>query len=122
MTNTDDDRSASYFSTGDVTGTGIVIGNESSVVIRQSPQLMQPELIRSLDKFVELLEQYEGSIEDASGVRESVMEVQQEIGKPMPRWAFVRTLLKGIAASVAGVATLTDAIVNVLTIASKAPH
>jgi hypothetical protein len=122
MTKRGDGSSISHFITGDVSGTGIVIGNESSVVIGQSPEPMQPELIRSLDKLIELLEQYESSIEDEPGLRESIMEARREIGKPMPRWAFVRTLLRGIAASVAGVSALTDAVGNILTIVSKASH
>lgn len=122
MKNADYSSSNSYISTGDVAGTGIVIGNGSSVNIGQSPEPTQPELIRSLDELIALLGQYEGSIEDESGLRESIMEARREIGKPTPRWAVVRTLLRGIAAGVTGVAALTDAVGNILAIVSKASH
>jgi hypothetical protein len=102
-----------------VQGTGIVIGDGSSVVIGQSPSPMPSELLRKLDEFLDLLANHEGSIEGASDVRESVMEVQREAAEASPRWAVVRILLGGIAASVNGVATLAGAINNILEVVGR---
>jgi hypothetical protein len=122
MKSTGDGSSTSYFRTGNISGTGIVVGNGSSAVVGQLPDPEHPELIDGLNNLIELLAQHKDSVEDESGLRESIVEARQEVEKPTPRWAFVRTLLKGVAASVTGVQALTDAVGNILTIVSKIAH
>jgi hypothetical protein len=119
----DNSGSASYRNIGDVTGTGIVIGDgsSSSVVIGQSLSPIQTELSEKLDDFMDLLTRHEDSVEDARGMRESLVEAQREARQPSPRWPVVRTLLRGIAASVSGVVALTDAMNNILTIIGRLP-
>ena len=121
MTSRDDASSVSYNKIGDVTGTGIVIGDgsSSSVTIGQSLSPIQIELSGKLDEFMGLLAQHERSVDDAAGVRESLMKAQREAGEPSPKWPIVRTLLRGIAASVNGVAVLTEAINNILVIVAR---
>lgn len=121
MTSKDDASSVSYNKIGDVTGTGIVIGDgsSSSVVIGQWLSPVQIELSRRLDEFMDLLAHHERSMDDAVGVRKSLMEAQREAGDPSPRWPIVRTLLRGIAASVNGVGVLTEAINNILVIVAR---
>jgi hypothetical protein len=99
--------------TGDVNGLGIVIGHDSSVTIGQALPPAQREAVAMLEDFVRLLGSFEGSVPDASDIREAAEAARVEAGEPSPRWGAVRGLLRGIAASVAGVAALTDAIKNV---------
>jgi hypothetical protein len=74
-----------------------------------------------LDEFMDLLGRYEGSVDDAQGVRASVMEVQREATEPAPRWPIICTLLRGVASSVGGVAALTEAINSILTLLGRIP-
>jgi hypothetical protein len=116
MTGKGDSGSSKSYGNITAQGTGIVIGDGSSAVVWHSPSPMQTELLRKLDDFMGLLARYEGSLEDASEVRESLMEAQREAAEPSPRWPVVRTLLRKIAVSVRRVATLTDAINGILEI------
>jgi len=106
------DRSrASGINVGDVQGTGIVIGHGSSASVNQLPE--QRHAAALLDEFIQLLARYEGSVADAAGVRESVTAAKAELAEPSPRWQAVRGLLRGIAAGVAGVSVLAEAVNNI---------
>lgn len=113
MTPEASERPHSRIKTGDVQGVGIVIGDGSSVNVGQSLPLAQREVIETLDEFLDLLDSCTGSVPDALDVRQSAQAAKAEAEESSPRWGIVRGLLKGIAASVAGVASLTDAIRNV---------
>jgi hypothetical protein len=67
-----------------------------------------------LDEFLRLLASYESSVPDASDIREAAKAAKAEAAEPSPRWHVVRGLLRGIAAGVADVSTLANAINNVL--------
>jgi hypothetical protein len=95
-------------------GTGIVIGDGSSVVVQYSLPPMQSELLGKIDAFMDLLARHEGSLENPSDVRESVMAARREAAESAPKWSVVRALLRGIAVSVGRVASLTDAINGIL--------
>lgn len=99
--------------TGDVRGRGIVIGHGSSASVGQALPPTQAQAIAMLDEFVRLLDSFESPVPDASDIREAAEAVKAEAEEPSPRWGIVRSLLKGIAASVAGVSALTDAIKNI---------
>lgn len=119
MTGKDDSGNSVSYRNIRARGTGIVIGDGSSVVMGQSLSPMQSELLGKLDEFMDLLAHHEDLIEDASDVSESLMAAQREAAKPSPRWPVVRTMLRGIAASVSRVATLTDAINSILEIVGR---
>jgi len=108
--------SSKYYRNVTAQGTGIVIGDGSSVVIGHSPPPMQAELLGKLDDFMDLLARHEGALEDPSDVRESLMEARHEAAEPSPRWTAVRALLGHIADSVKRVAILTDAINGIIEI------
>lgn len=120
---TSSDNSVSY-RVGDVTGTGIVIGNHSSssVITGQTLSPMQIELSRKLEEFIDLLASHESSVQDAPDVRQSLLKVQREVGVAEPRWGTVRKRLSGIAASVGGVAALTEAMNNILALLGRIPR
>ena len=107
--------------TGDVHGLGIVIGHDSSVTVGQLPPA-QEKAVEMLEDFVRLLGLFEGAVPDASDIREAAEAAKVEAGEPSPRWGAVRGLLRGIAASVAGVAALTDAIKNVQDLVTHLPR
>ena len=102
---------ASNISVGDVHGTGIVIGHESSVSVNQLPAQRDAAVL--LDEFIQMLARHEGSVTDAAGIRESAAAAQAELAEPSPRWQVVRGLLRGIAAGVAGVSALAEAVNNI---------
>lgn len=99
--------------TGDVSGSGIVIGHGSSASVGPAMPPAQQEAIELLGGFVRLLDSFEGAVPDESDVREAAEAAKAEAEEPSPRWGVVRGLLTGIAAAVAGVASLTDAIRNI---------
>jgi hypothetical protein len=116
MISKDESASSKCYRNITAQGTGIVIGDGSSVVIGHSPPPMQVELLRKLDDFMDLLARHEGVLEDPSDVRESLIEAQHEAAAPSPRWTVVRALLGRIADSVRRVATLTEAINGIIEI------
>lgn len=99
--------------TGDVRGSGIVIGHGSSASVGQTLPPAQHETIAMLEEFVRLLGSFENAVPDASDIREAAEAAKAETKRPSPRWGVVLGLLRGIAAGVAGVSALTDAIKNI---------
>lgn len=106
-------RPASGINVGDVHGTGIVIGNESSVSIETDRSTAQRDAAAMLDEFMRLLEVHQSSVADVADIRESAAVARAELAEPSPRWHVVRSLLRGAAAGVTGVSALTEAINNV---------
>jgi hypothetical protein len=98
--------------TGDVSGSGIVIGHGSSASVGARPPAQQ-EAIELLGGFVRLLDSFEGDVPDVSDVRDAAEAAKAEAEGPSPRWGVVRGLLMGVAAAVASVASLTDAVRNI---------
>jgi len=102
---------ASGINVGDVQGTGIVIGHRSSASVNQLPE--QRDAAALLDVFIQLLASHESSVADAAGVRQSAAAAKAELAERSPRWQMVRGLLRGIAAGVAGVSVLAEAVNNI---------
>ena len=98
---------------GDVSGSGIVIGHCSSASVGLGLPSAQRDAIELLGEFIRLLDSFEDAVPDAADVHEAAEAAKAEAEKPSPRWGAVRGLLKGIAASVAGISALTDAIRNI---------
>jgi hypothetical protein len=106
------DRSrTSNISVGDVHGTGIVIGHGSSASVNQLT--VQRDAATLLDEFIQLLARHESTVADAAGIGESAAAAKAELAEPSPRWPVVRGLLRGIAAGVAGVSVLAEAVNNI---------
>jgi hypothetical protein len=119
VTRGSDSGSMSYFSVGDITGSSdVVIGNNSAIVKGGFLPQVRHDLLGKLDEILSLLDDHAGSVADAAGVREAIEEAESEVRKPSPRWSIVRTLLRGVAVPVAGVAALTEVVNNVLEIVS----
>ncbi len=98
---------------GDIANSvGIAIGEGASASVNQSSPPTQEELIGLLDEFIRSLGSYDDTLFNSHSIRESAIAARTEAARPSPRWRVIRRLLKGIAASVSGVATLTDAINN----------
>lgn len=93
--------------------TGIAIGDGAHASVIQPQPHMRDELSALLDEFMHSLERYGDAIGDAERVRKSVLDARAEVARPSPKWQAVRQTLTRIAASVAGVAALTDAINNI---------
>lgn len=105
---------------GDIQGSsGIVIGCGSSAAVNQPQSSAQEEVGALLDDFIRSLGIYIDSLDDAQGVYRSAETARAEIARPYPKWPAVRRLLTTIAASVAGVAALTDAISNMQAIVAR---
>jgi hypothetical protein len=111
MKDQQDGSRTSNISTGDIHGTGIVIGHGSSASVNQPPE--QRDAAALLDEFIQLLARYGGSVADAASIRESAAAAKAELAEPSPRWQVVRGLLRGIAAGVAGVSVLAEAVNNI---------
>lgn len=118
----DEKRQAARINVGNIENSyGVAIGDDNVVKIGSSaaPPALS-DLHAALERLLELLDSHKDAVEDAAGVRESVIEAKCEIEKPSPRLSIVRTLLAGIKASVAGVATLTEAINNIQVLVNHA--
>ena len=99
---------------GDIqNSTGIAIGHRTYVAVNQPRPSAQDEVSALLDDFIRSLGLYGDSLGDAQGVRQSAAAARAEVARPSPKWQAVRRMLTTIAAGVAGVAALTDAINNI---------
>lgn len=113
--------SASRINVGDVQGTGIVIGHGSSASVNLQQPAVQRDAAALLDEFIRLLANHESSVADAEDMRESAAAARAELAKPSPRWPIIRGLLRGIAAGVAGVSALAEAVNNIQTLVAHLP-
>lgn len=118
---TSSEKGPSPIRTGNIAGIGITIGHHSSTSVNVGGQPEQAQAATRLDEFLELLAEHEDDVPDAGSARECAAAAKDELAAPAPRWSMVRGLLKGAAAGVAGVAALTDAISNILTLISHFP-
>ena len=104
-------------STGDVTGVGIVIGNESQVVNVAAGTLVLPpaasEALRALEAFTRLLAEHDSEVPDPNQVRESADALKTEVRKKRPNKLLLFSVLEGIATRVAGIAALAEAAARV---------
>jgi hypothetical protein len=116
-----DRRATPGINVGDVQGTGIVIGHGSSASVKVHQPPAQPDVAALLDEFIGLLARHQDSVADAADIRESAATARAELAKPSPRWGVVRGLLKGIAAGVAGVSVLAEAVNNIQTLVAHLP-
>jgi hypothetical protein len=121
MTDSTERPSDHGISTGDVQGTGIVIGHHSSASVVQSLSPAQQQVAAMLGEFIKILAEHEGSVPDAADVRESALAARRETQQPSPRWPLVRTWVKGIQASVAGVSTLAATVAKIQAILDYFP-
>jgi hypothetical protein len=121
MTDRQNRHPASGISVGDVQGTGIVIGHESSASVNLEQISVQRDAAELLDEFIQLLASHESSVADAAGIRESAAAARAEVAEPSPRWQVVRGLLRGIAAGVAGVSALAEAVNNIQALIAHLP-
>jgi hypothetical protein len=114
------DRGKNYrtsgISVGDIQGTGIVVGDGSSASVNLHQTSSQHEAATLLDEFIHLLQIHQDSVADSADILESAAAARAELVEPSPRWHIVKGLLKGVAAGVAGVSTLAEAINNIQTI------
>ena len=102
---------------------GVVIG--SNIDYSYNPPPPPPardELITLLNAFIESLGPYGDSLSDSPDILEAAEATRAEAEKQSPRWGVIRTWLKGIAASVASVAALTDAINNLQALVDRIAH
>lgn len=109
MTNRRDRQQGSPITVGDVQGTGIVIGHGSSAVVTQWSAVLA-EAAELLDEIIRRLELHHDSVPDPEGVLESAQAARSELAAPSPRWQVVRGLLRGVAAGVAGISALAEAV------------
>jgi hypothetical protein len=116
-----DRRPASGINVGDVQGTGIVIGHGSSASVKLDPPSVQRDAAVLLDELIQLLASHESSVADAAGIRESAAAARAEVAEPSPRWQVVRGLLRGIAAGVASVSALAEAVNNIQALIAHLP-
>jgi|ERR1700751_4982355 hypothetical protein len=103
-------RHASSIKVGDVQGTGIVIGNGSSVSIESQQSQVQRDAAAMLDEFIRLVEVHQSSVADAAGIREAAEVARAEVTGPSPRWNVIRAVLRGAATGVTSVSALAEAI------------
>ncbi len=103
-------RRASSIKVGDIQGTGIVIGNDSSVSIELPQSRVQHDAAAMLDEFIRLLEVHQGAVADAAGIRDAAEVARAELAGPSPRWQVVRAVLRGVASGVTSVSALAEAV------------
>lgn len=116
-----DRHPASSINVGDVQGTGIVIGHGSSASVNLDQTSVQRDAAVLLDEFIQLLASHESSVADAAGIHESAAAARAEVAEPSPRWQVVRGLLRGIAAGVASVSALAEAVNNIQALIAHLP-
>lgn len=115
MADKQENNRSSAITTGDITGTGIVVGHSSSSYVSQDEALspVQLEIVAKLEGVIRLLDSDEALAEDPDEVRDLVNDAKEEAEKASPRWHIVRSLLKGTAASLTSGSALTQIIANI---------
>lgn len=99
-----------------ISGHGNVIGDNSSSMVNIHATAPQQEALAVLDEFIRKLGLYENRIGDFHRIRQDALDARTEIAEPLPKWKRIRSLLRGLAPSVAGVAALSDLVNNALSI------
>ncbi len=99
--------------------TGIAIGNAAHTEVNFYEPTARDEVRTLLDDFIDLLTRYSDSLADCYSVRRSAIEARAEVARPSPKWQAVRRMLTTIAAGVAGVAALTDAVNNIQSLVTR---
>lgn len=122
MSSAEDEHLHGDIHAGNVSGTGIVIGHGSSASVGPGLPPAQRDAIELLSQFIRLLDSFGDAVPGAADVHEAAEAAKAEAEEPSPRWGAVRSLLKGIAASVAGVSALTDAIMNIQDLVTHLPR
>ena len=108
---------------GDITNsTGIGIGKDIYLSVNSPLSPAREELITLLNAFIQSLGSYGDSLSDSPDIIEVAEAARAEAERQSPRWGVIRTWLKGIAASVASVAALTDAINNLQALVDRIAH
>jgi hypothetical protein len=92
-----------------VSGTGIVVANESTVSF-QSPNSAQTT---AFEGFLELLDRHQTEVPDPAEIRGLVTALADETRKKKPKRQVVRSLFEKLAAGVAGVTVLADAVTKI---------
>lgn len=121
MKDNEKEHLAAGINVGNVQGAGIVIGHGSSASINLNQSSVQGDAVAMLDEFIRLLQIHQSSVTDADDIRESAAATRAELAEPSPRLHIVRGLLRGIAASVAGVSALAEAINNIQVLIAHIP-
>lgn len=101
---------------GNITSsTGVAVGwnASASTYVSDSPLPVREQVIARLDEFLILLSTHADSLPDMPGIRESVVAARAAAASRPVRWDQARRLLKRIAAAVAGVSELAQAISNI---------
>jgi hypothetical protein len=101
---------------------GVAIGRNVSVSVNPPPSPAREELIALLSAFIQSLGSYENTLSNSLAIRKEAAAARAEAERPSPRWGVIRSSLKGIAASVASVAALTDAINNLQALVDRIAH
>jgi hypothetical protein len=110
MTDRQDRPQGSPITVGDVQGVGIAIGHGSSAAVTQQWSSSRIEAAELLDELIRQLVLDQDSVEDPAVLIESAQAARTELAAPSPRWQAVRGLLRVVAAGVAGISTLADAV------------
>jgi hypothetical protein len=69
-----------------------------------------------LDQFIHLLQSHHDSVANSADILRTAETARDKLAEPSPRWHIVKGLLKRVAAAVAGVSALAEAINNIQTI------
>jgi len=113
-------RNDESFSIGNIqNSTGIAIGSGAFAAVNQPAPPTRDEVNTLLDDFIRALGVYGASVSDPQGVRETALEARKEVARPSPKWQAVRRMLTTMAAGVAGVAALTDAVNNIQSVVAR---
>ena len=120
-----EEHSHQNITTGDIKDSiGVVIGSGHVNVNSPPPPPREElaELIALLNAFIQSLGSYENALSNSWAVRKEAEAARAEAEGPSPRWDVIRRSLRGIGASVASVAALTDAINNLELLVAHIAH
>lgn len=93
----------------DVKGTGNVVAIESTV----ANSLSNPAAAVALEDFLGLLNRHQSEVPEPAEIRRLLIALTDETRKKKPKRKVVRSLFEKLAAGVAGVAVLADAVTNI---------
>lgn len=117
-----DSHEGPSITTGNIEGTGIVVGHHSSASVQQSAGAGRDDVVALLNKFLAELNEDglpQGSQESLRELAETARDLASE---PTPKWHAVRSMVATIADHLPKASALTIIITNVQTLIGHLVH
>ncbi|HEY2519583.1 MAG TPA: hypothetical protein VGJ19_05695 [Streptosporangiaceae bacterium] len=109
-------------STGDIQGTGIVVGHHSSAEVHQGAETGRDDVVVLLNEFLAKLNETDPPPANPENLRELAETARDLASEPKPKWHAVRSMVATIAEHLPKASALTIIISNVQSLIGHLLH